>query len=59
MSFDRLIAKIIETKNPTVAGLDPKLDYIPVYIKEESYAKYGKNLEGAIRPDGLFHLRRG
>ena len=34
MSFDRLIAKIIETKNPTVAGLDPKLDYIPVYIKE-------------------------
>ena len=47
MSFDRLIAKIIETKNPTVAGLDPKLDYIPVYIKEESYAKYGKNLEGA------------
>ena len=37
MSFDRLIAKIIETKNPTVAGLDPKLDYIPVYIKEESY----------------------
>lgn len=45
MSFDRLIAKIIETKNPTVAGLDPKLDYIPVYIKEESYAKYGKNLE--------------
>ena len=46
MSFDRLIAKIIETKNPTVAGLDPKLDYIPVYIKEESYAKYGKNLEG-------------
>lgn len=47
MSFDRLIAKIIETKNPTVAGLDPKLDYIPQYIKEESYAKYGKNLEGA------------
>ncbi len=47
MSFDRLIAKIIETKNPTVAGLDPKLDYIPQYIREESYAKYGKNLEGA------------
>lgn len=47
MSFDRLITKIIETKNPTVAGLDPKLDYIPAYIKEASYAKYGKNLEGA------------
>ena len=29
MSFDRLIRKIVETKNPTVVGLDPKLEYIP------------------------------
>ena len=26
MSFDRMIEKIVETQNPTVAGLDPKLD---------------------------------
>ena len=26
MSFDRLIRKIVETKNPTVVGLDPKLE---------------------------------
>lgn len=36
MSFDRLIDRIIETKNPTVAGLDPKYSYIPDFIK----AKY-------------------
>ena len=30
MSLDRLIEKIAELKNPTVAGLDPKLSYIPV-----------------------------
>lgn len=47
MSFDRLIDGIIKTQNPTVAGLDPKLDYIPTYIKKEAYAKYGKTLEGA------------
>lgn len=47
MSFDRLITKIIETQNPTVAGLDPKLDYVPAYIKEKSFSKYGKNLKGA------------
>lgn len=47
MSFDRLIDGIIKTQNPTVAGLDPKLDYIPDYIKEEAYSKYGKTLEGA------------
>ena len=32
MSFDRMIEKIVETQNPTVAGLDPKLAYIPSYI---------------------------
>lgn len=47
MAFDRLIKNIIEKQNPTVAGLDPKLDYIPSYIKEEAFSKYGKTLEGA------------
>ena len=47
MSFDRLIRKIVETKNPTVVGLDPKLEYIPEELKAEAYAKYGKTLEGA------------
>ena len=47
MAFDRLIDKIVEMQNPTVAGLDPKLDYVPQYIKDECFAKYGKTLEGA------------
>ena len=47
MAFDRLIDKIAEMQNPTVAGLDPKLDYVPEFIKEECFAKYGKTLEGA------------
>ena len=47
MALDRLIEKIVEKQNPTVAGLDPKLSYIPDFIKEEAFAKYGKTLEGA------------
>ena len=47
MAFDRLIDKIVEMQNPTVAGLDPKLDYVPEYIKEECFSRYGKTLEGA------------
>ena len=47
MAFDRLIEKIIETGNPTVAGLDPKLDFVPAFIKDECFKKYGKTLEGA------------
>lgn len=55
MSLDRLIAKIKETGNPTVAGLDPKLDYIPSYIKEEAFKKYGETLEGAAHALLLFN----
>lgn len=47
MSLDRLIEKINQTKNPTVAGLDPKLSFIPEYIKKEAFAAFGKNLAGA------------
>ena len=32
MSFDRLIEKIIEMKNPTVVGLDPRPEYVPEFI---------------------------
>ena len=47
MPFDRLIEKIAEMKNPTVVGLDPKLDYVPEYIKAEAFEKHGKTLEAA------------
>lgn len=45
--MDRLIKKIVEYQNPTVAGLDPKLEYVPEFIKDECFKKYGKTLEGA------------
>ena len=47
MSMDRLIEAIAEKQNPTVAGLDSKLSYIPEYIRQEAFEKYGKNLDGA------------
>lgn len=47
MSMNRLIEAIVDKQNPTVAGLDPKLSYLPGFLKEEAYAKYGKTLEGA------------
>ena len=47
MSLDRLIENIVEKQNPTVAGLDPKLAYIPQFIKDAAFEKYGKTLEGA------------
>ncbi len=49
MSLDRLIEKIEQTQNPTVAGLDPKLDYVPEFIKERCIEKYGETLKGAAK----------
>lgn len=57
MSLDRLLEKIVEKQNPTVAGLDPKLAYIPKYIKEDAYAKYGKTLEAAA--EAILNYNKG
>jgi len=56
MSFDRLIQKITATQNPTVLGLDPKLDYIPTDIKEAAFDMHGKTLEGAA--DALLRFNK-
>lgn len=47
MSFERLQKKILELKNPTVVGLDARLEYIPPKIVKECFETYGENLEGA------------
>ena len=40
--IDRLIKEINKKQNPTVIGLDPRLEMIPTFIKEEYFEKYGK-----------------
>ncbi len=57
MSLDRLIEKIAELKNPTVAGLDPKLSYIPDFIKQDAFRRHGETLEGAA--EALLQYNRG
>lgn len=57
MGFDRLCEAILEKGNPTVAGLDPKLAFVPNFIKEASFKKYGQTLEGAA--DALLTFNKG
>ena len=47
--IDKLINKINETGNPTVVGLDPRLNYIPEYITEKYYEKYGYTPKAAAK----------
>ncbi len=42
MMIDKLIQGIIKTKNPTIVGLDPRLEYIPEFLKAEAFQKFGK-----------------
>ena len=57
MSLDRLIEKIEQMQNPTVAGLDPKLDYVPEYIRKRCFEKYGETLKGAAK--ALLEFNKG
>lgn len=45
--IDKLIDKITQMNNPTVAGLDPKLDYLPEEMIKDAFLKYGETFEGA------------
>ena len=45
--IDILINKIKEMNNPTVAGFDPKLDYVPEDIKAAAFKEYGETFKGA------------
>ena len=49
MSLDRLITAIAAKQNPTVAGLDPKLEYVPDFIKCKAFEKHGETLKGAAK----------
>ncbi len=57
MSMDVLQEKIREKKNPTVAGLDPKLEYIPPHIVQAAFGQYGKTLRGVA--EAYFQFCRG
>jgi len=54
--IDQLIQKIKEKNNPTVVGLDPRLDFIPKMIKEEMYDVYGKTPEAVAKAYYKFNM---
>ena len=47
MSIDFLHEKICHKNNPTVAGLDPRLAYVPEHLRKEKLRLYGPTLKAA------------
>ncbi len=56
MSLDRLMVKIYEKQNPTVAGLDPLLEYVPEFIRRRAYKENGEGLRGAAEAILQFNI---
>ena len=57
MSFEILKNKIDEKNNPTVMGLDPKLDFIPASILNAAKAEYGDTFRAA--GEAIFEFNKG
>lgn len=56
--MDKLIEKIIEKDyNPTVAGLDPRLEYVPDFIKIPCMEKAGDDIEKGAA-EAIFEFNR-
>ncbi|MCL2708382.1 MAG: orotidine-5'-phosphate decarboxylase [Defluviitaleaceae bacterium] len=47
MIIDRLIDRILELDNPSVVGLDTRMEYVPKYLKEEAQKKQKEPLRAA------------
>lgn len=55
--IDILVKEIQKKDNPTVVGLDPRLNFVPTFIKEEAFEKFGKTPRGAAEAFLMFNKR--
>lgn len=53
---DRLTNRIKELNNPTVVGLDPRLDKIPLAIRNAAVKQYGEKLEAVSAAILVFNM---
>jgi len=56
MSFDTLQEKIRATKNPTVAGLDARIEYVPPHIRAAAFEQFGVGRRGAAEAIYQFNV---
>lgn len=55
--INQLTEKIRKTHAPICVGLDPMLNYVPEFIKKESFLEYGETLEGAAQAIWQYNKR--
>ncbi len=55
--INKLVGKIKKLNAPVVVGLDPKLEFVPEFIKEKTFKEYGETLEGAA--NAIYEFNKG
>ncbi|SEQ34011.1 orotidine-5'-phosphate decarboxylase [Lachnospiraceae bacterium RM5] len=55
--INKLVGKIKKLNAPVVVGLDPKLEFVPEFIKEKAFKEYGETLEGAA--NAIYEFNKG
>jgi len=55
--INKLVEKIEQLSAPIVVGLDPMLDFIPLYILDKAYSEKGENLEGVA--EAIWQYNKG
>lgn len=55
--INKLVENIKKTDAPIVVGLDPMIDYVPKFILDDAFEKYGETLEGA--GEAIFNFNKG
>lgn len=56
MSFDVLQDQIRAVQNPTVAGLDARIEYVPEHIRKAAFEEHGVGLKGAVEAIWQFNV---
>ena len=57
MFIDKLVENIRQKGNPSILGLDPRLEYVPTFIKEKVFREIGNGLAGAAEAIKIFSRR--
>lgn len=55
MFIDELIKNIEQKDNPSAIGLDPKIEYVPQFIRAECFAKHGWTMEASSEAIFLYN----
>lgn len=57
MFIDRLLDQVREKNNPSVIGLDPRIEYVPGFLRDKAEKEFGRNEKGTAEAIFTFNQK--